>query len=288
MTESESNTVNYSPPMAMQNETKSKTMTRIDIINRELTDLKNKQATAVGSVLRDINKRILAIQNVLLREMNYPNQGGNSMPALDAKVDKANVLDLQWLSEHGMTPEQLKGKILDALVVKGMIDGVIDEKLETSVVMTTSLFLTILGFSSETDLLSFTKSLSGRFDDNSLLSSKIIRLLFKEVMEKIEANPLPLPFHYSVPYAHATDKVNETTGEPVYDYRSENMGNVLADIGWSNVSRNGVLFALTKTTAEINAIQDCYTGTIVFNSSLNVLCFKDNAGGWKKISVAPM
>lgn len=114
-------------------------MTRIEIINRELMDLKNKQPSAVGAVLRSINKRINSIENVLLREMNYPPSSDNSISSasLNSKLDKTDVLDLNWLSEHAQTAEQLDGKVFDATVVKGLVDensNAIRQKMDASVI----------------------------------------------------------------------------------------------------------------------------------------------------------
>ena len=98
-------------------------MTRIEILNSNLATLQAEKLTAVGSVLRLINRRIVSIQNVLLREMNYPHNSEDlSSASLNTKFDKSDVLDLKWLGEHGMTTEELKGKVFDALVVHNLLD----------------------------------------------------------------------------------------------------------------------------------------------------------------------
>jgi hypothetical protein len=47
-------------------------MTRIEILNEQLTAFQTERETAVGARLRHLNRRIDTITNVLLKQYNYP------------------------------------------------------------------------------------------------------------------------------------------------------------------------------------------------------------------------
>jgi len=47
------------------------------------------------------------------------------------------------------------------------------------------------------------------------------------------------------------------------------------------------LFVPRLTTTEINALVSPTAGTVVYNTTLNVLCYRDNVG-WKKVTSTVM
>jgi hypothetical protein len=60
-------------------------MTRIEILQGQLTKLQFEKQTAVGGRLREINNRIKTIENVLIREANYPESDGSFVESIRGK-----------------------------------------------------------------------------------------------------------------------------------------------------------------------------------------------------------
>lgn len=116
------------------------TMTRLQILQNELSRLNTEVLTDTGFVLRNKLSRITLITAVLARELLGNGSSGGGAPVdatlLNAKFDKSNVLGVQWLTNHELTPEQLSGKVFDALIVKGLSDAnisAINQKMDASV-----------------------------------------------------------------------------------------------------------------------------------------------------------
>lgn len=101
-----------------------------------------------------------------------------------------------------------------------------------------------------------------------------------------ESITLPTPFYQAILYGQPSDRINPVTEEPYLEFQLMNIEDALYQCGWSNVSKDGTPLALTRTTEQINAMPT-YPGMLVFNSTLDTLCFR-GVLGWRKLTSSAM
>lgn len=102
-----------------------------------------------------------------------------------------------------------------------------------------------------------------------------------------ESIALPTPFYQSIMFGQPSERINPITEEPLMQFELINLEDALDQCGWSNVSKAGTPLALTRTTEQINGLQNTLPGMLVYNSTLDTLCFK-GLSGWRKLSSSVM